>query len=74
MSVKLFDCIVEDKQLLEEGDLTKEQAERVKAMILAGSRGGSKHPRFAKSLQKYPPLQNPDCQQDVILARQEMFP
>ena len=39
MSVQLFECILEDKHLLESGDLTKQQAERVKAMILAGSAG-----------------------------------
>lgn len=39
MSVQLFDSIVEDQQLLESGDLTEEQAERVKAMILAGAEG-----------------------------------
>lgn len=39
MSVQLFECILEDKRLLENGDLTKEQADRVKAMILAGSPG-----------------------------------
>lgn len=39
MSVQLFECILEDKHLLENGDLTKEQANRVKAMILAGSPG-----------------------------------
>lgn len=39
MSVQMFDAIVEEKQLFESGDLTREQAERVKAMILAGSEG-----------------------------------
>ena len=47
MSVQIFDCILEDKCLLENGELTKGQAERVKAMILAGSKGlqsSSPHP------------------------------
>lgn len=39
MSVQMFDTIIEDKQLFERGDLTKAEAERVRAMILAGAPG-----------------------------------
>lgn len=39
MSVQMFDWILEDKGLIESGELTRDQAERVKAMILAGSEG-----------------------------------
>lgn len=39
MSVKILDTIVEDKGLIDNG-LTEDQVNRVKAMILAGSKGG----------------------------------